>query len=79
MSRHSSGSRTLISTSGGVIATALQRVLKFPDEQVIQTNWMVHNSSVTRIRYGNGKMSVTQFNSLPHLERKGMTDLITYR
>ena len=79
MSRHSSGSRTLISTSGGVIATALQRVLKFSDEQVIQTNWMVHNSSVTRIRYGNGKMSVTQFNSLPHLERKGMTDLITYR
>ena len=79
MSRHASGSRTLIATSGGVIATALQRVLNFPDEQVIQTNWMVHNSSITRIRYGNGKMSVTQFNGLPHLERKGMTDLITYR
>ena len=79
MSKYSNGSRTLVSTSGGVIATALQRVLNFPDEQVIQTNWMVRNSSVTRIRYGNGKMSVTQFNSLPHLERKGMTDLITYR
>ena len=79
MSKHIQGSRTLVSTSGGVIATALQRVLKFPDEQVIQTNWMVNNSSITRIRYGNGKMSVTQFNSLPHLERKGMTDLITYR
>ena len=79
MSKYSNGSRTLVSTSGGVIATALQRVLNFPDEQVIQTNWMVHNSSVTRIRYGNGKMSVTQFNSLPHLEREGMTGLITYR
>ena len=79
MSKHIHGSRTLVSTSGGVIATVLQRVLKFPDEQVIQTNWMVHNSSITRIRYGNGKMSVMQFNSLPHLERTGMTDLITYR
>ena len=79
MSKHTHGSRTLVSTSGGVIATALQRVLKFPDEQVIQTNWMVHNSSITRIRYGNGKISMTQFNSLPHLARTGMTDLITYR
>ena len=79
MSRHASGSRILISTSGGVIAMALQRVLGFPDEQVIATNWMVHNSSVTRVRYGNGKLSLTQFNSLPHLEKKGMQHLVTYR
>ena len=58
---------------------ALQRVLDFPDEQVIATNWMLHNSSVTRIRYGGGRVSLTQFNSLPHLERKGRQDMITYR
>jgi len=40
---------------------------------------MVHNSSVTRVRYGNGKISLTQFNSLPHLEKKGMQHLVTYR
>ena len=79
MPRLANGSRTLISTSGGVIAMALQRVLGFPDEQVIATNWMVHNSSVTRVRYGNGKISLTQFNSLPHLEKKGMQHLVTYR
>ncbi|HAI14918.1 MAG TPA: hypothetical protein DCM12_00435 [Gammaproteobacteria bacterium] len=79
MAKHRSGSRVLISTSGGVIAMALQRVLQFPDEQVISINWMVHNSSVTRIKYGNGKISLTQFNSLPHLERKGLNHLVTYR
>ncbi|NKB34009.1 MAG: hypothetical protein GKR91_13010 [Pseudomonadales bacterium] len=79
MAQHSGGSRVLISTSGGVIALALQRVLQFPDDQVIQTNWMVHNSSVTRIRYGNGKISLTQFNSLPHLEKEGMQQFVTYR
>jgi broad specificity phosphatase PhoE len=79
MARHTGGSRVLISTSGGVIAMALQRVLGFPDEQVIATNWMVHNSSVTRVRYGNGKLSLTQFNSLPHLEKEGMQHLVTYR
>lgn len=79
MARHSRGSRVLISTSGGVIAMALQRVLGFPDDQVINTNWMVHNSSVTKIKYGGGKMSLTQFNSLPHLEKVDLQHFVTYR
>ena len=79
MGKHTGGSRTLISTSGGVIAMALQRVLNFPDERVISTNWMIQNSSVTRVRYGNDKISLMQFNSLPHLGNKGMKHLITYR
>ena len=79
MARHGSGSKVLISTSGGVIAMALQRVLQFPDEQVINTNWMVRNSSVTRVKYGNGKLSLVQFNSLAHLEKANMAHMVTYR
>jgi len=79
MAQHNRGSRILVSTSGGVIAMAMQRVLQFPDERVIATNWMVHNSSVTRIKYGNGKMSLTQFNALPHLEHVERQAMITYR
>lgn len=79
MERHSTGSRVLISTSGGVIASALQRVLQFPDDKVISTNWMVHNSSVTRIRYGNGKVSLTLFNNLAHLERADLKHMVTFR
>ena len=79
MQRHARGSRVIISTSGGVIAMALQRVLGFPDEHVIATNWMVRNSSVTRIIYGNGKLSLTQFNNLAHLENPEHQHKITYR
>ena len=79
MLKHRSGSRILVSTSGGVIAMALQRVLNFSDERVISTNWMVHNSSVTRVRYGNDKISLMQFNSLPHLASIDMKHLVTYR
>lgn len=79
MDKHTGGKRVLLSTSGGVIAIALQRVLQFPDDQVIKTNWMVHNSSVTRIRYGSGKISLMQFNSLPHLNNKAMQRFVTYR
>jgi len=77
--RHTDGARVLVSTSGGVIAMALQRVLQFPDDQVIATNWMVHNSSVSKIRYGNGKMSLTQFNSIAHLEEAELHHMVTYR
>jgi len=79
MEQHTDGSRVLVSTSGGVIAMVLQRVLQFPDEQVISTNWMVRNSSVTRVKYGNGKLSMTQYNSLAHLEKAEYKELVTYR
>lgn len=79
MQAHGSGSRVLISTSGGVIALALQRVLNLPDNQTIATNWMVNNSSITRIRYGGGRASLSQFNALTHLENTQYRALITYR
>lgn len=79
MASHQRGSKVLVSTSGGVIALALQRALGFPDRQVIATNWLVHNSSVTRILYGNGRVSLSQFNSLSHLETPDLRHMVTYR
>jgi broad specificity phosphatase PhoE len=79
MARHDNGSRVLVSTSGGVIALALQRVLGLPDAQVIAANWMVNNSSVTRIRYGGGRVSLALFNGLSHLEKPQLRDKITFR
>lgn len=79
MRKHTGGSRVLVSTSGGVIALALQRVLGLPDEQAIAANWMVNNSSVTKLRYGGGRMSLTLFNGLSHLEKPELREMITYR
>ena len=79
MQLHPRSKRVLISTSGGVIAVALQKVLGLPAQQTIATNWMVNNSSYTRIRYGAGRLSLSQFNALPHLENKKYRELITYR
>ncbi|PCH63955.1 MAG: hypothetical protein COC19_00400 [SAR86 cluster bacterium] len=79
MAKHDRGSKILLSTSGGVIAMALQRVLQFSDAQVIATNWMVHNSSVTKFRYGNGRVSLSQFNNIAHLESPALQSMVTYR
>jgi broad specificity phosphatase PhoE len=79
MQLHTGGAKVLISTSGGVIALALQRALNLPDNQTMETNWMVNNSSVTRLVYGRGKVSLGCFNALPHLETPELRELITFR
>ncbi len=79
MSAHTSGARVLVSTSGGVIALALQYALRLPDNQAIATNWMINNSSVTRLVYGRGKVSLAGFNVLSHLETPELRELITFR
>ncbi len=79
MQTHDSGSRVLVSTSGGVIALALQHVLDLSDSQTIGINWVINNSSVTRIRYGAGRVSMSLFNGLAHLETPQHRELITYR
>jgi len=79
MGRYRNDARVLISTSGGVIAVALQKVLQLPPVQTINVNWMVSNSAVSRIRYGGGRLSLSQFNALPHLETASYQSLITCR
>lgn len=78
---HSEGrSKTLIvSTSGGVIATSIAHVLGLPSRVAFELNWAIHNASITRLRYNAQKLTLSMFNALPHLEREGLRDLITYR
>ncbi|MCW8196780.1 histidine phosphatase family protein [Proteobacteria bacterium 005FR1] len=79
MAANSKGRNIVVATSGGVIAMAVQSVLDMPDEQAINLNWMVYNASITRIRFSGSRKSLSVFNSIPHLERPGFTDKITYR
>jgi len=79
MARHTGGSKVVVATSGGVIAVALQLALQLPDNSTIASNWMVNNSSVTRLVYGRGKVSLGSFNVLSHLETPELRELITFR
>jgi broad specificity phosphatase PhoE len=73
-------SRTIVlSTSGGVIGTAVAHVLGLANHVGIELNWAVHNASITRLIYNAEKMSLSMFNALPHLERTERRQLITYR
>jgi broad specificity phosphatase PhoE len=69
----------LISTSGGVIGTVVAHVLGLANHVGIELNWAVHNASITRLIYSADKVSLSMFNGLPHLDREGLRQLITYR
>jgi broad specificity phosphatase PhoE len=69
----------VITTSGGVIGAAVANVLGHSSYAGIELNWAVHNASLTRLIYSSNKVSLSMFNALPHLERLGRRELITYR
>lgn len=79
MADNAKGRRVVVSTSGGVIAVAVQSVLGLSDEQAIGLNWMVYNTSITRIPFSGNKRSLSMFNAIPHLEQAAHLSRITYR
>jgi broad specificity phosphatase PhoE len=73
-------SKTLIvSTSGGVIGVIVAHVLGLANHVAIELNWAIHNASITRLYYNADKVTLSMFNALPHLDREGRRELITYR
>jgi broad specificity phosphatase PhoE len=79
MAHEGRGKTLVIATSGGVIGTAVAHVLGQTTHLGIELNWAVHNGSLTRLIYTGQKVSLSMFNALPHLERLGRPELITYR
>ncbi len=79
MAREGRAKTLVISTSGGVIGTIAAHLLGLTNHIGIELNWAVHNASITRVIYSERKASLSMFNALPHLERAGRTELITYR
>jgi broad specificity phosphatase PhoE len=57
----------IISTSGGVIGTAVAHVLGVSGHTGFELNWVIHNASITRLIYSADKVSLSMFNALPHL------------
>lgn len=72
-----SGHNTLVFTSGGAISVIVQHLLGLSDRDVLRLNWIIANTSVTRLIYGNGKCTLSYFNNYRHVE--GDRALLSYR
>ena len=58
----------LLVSSGGPIATAVGQVLGTSPETTIELNLRIHNSSVTEMAFNPKRLSLLNFNTLPHLD-----------
>ena len=68
MAAAGSGSTVAVFTSGGPIGVSLQTVLQAPEIKAAETNWRIHNCSVTRFTFSGARISLDSFNDVSHLE-----------
>jgi len=67
MSAAGNGSTIAVFTSGGPVGVSLQTILEAPDIKAAETNWRVHNCSVTRFTFSGDRISLDSFNDVSHL------------
>jgi broad specificity phosphatase PhoE len=70
--------RTLVMTSGGVIATAIGQVLALDSSRVFDLNLQIRNSSVTQFFFNEENLRFASFNNVAHLERDDRIHTVTY-
>lgn len=69
----------LVVASGGTISASVRRATGVSDENTMQLCWQIVNSSITRFMYDGERITLSVFNSYPHLELKKDRTLVTYR
>lgn len=70
--------RVAVFTSGGPTAVALRNTLETSREQTLRLGWELRNTSITRLRYDQGRLWLVLFNCVAHLESQHDSSLITY-
>ena len=76
-SKLSSKENALVFTSGGPISAIVMKAMKLKDEQFIELQNRVINTSITKILIGKSGLSVSTYNDYSHLEND--FNLVTYR
>ncbi len=73
--RQGRGRNIAVFTSGGPVGVAIQTCLRAPEQEAAHVNWRVYNASITRFTFSATRISLDQFNTIPHLPK----ELLTYR
>lgn len=70
--------RVLLVTSGGVISVLMRHALALGNEGLTKMMLQVMNSSVHRLHFVHGALTVGQFNAVPHLDAPERADARTF-
>ncbi len=72
--------RQIVVSSGGVISLLVQEALGLSASMILQLNWVLWNTSISRLRIrSSGQLQLMEFNSIPHLDQSPEHRWKTYR
>jgi broad specificity phosphatase PhoE len=69
---------TLVVTSGGVIGVTLGAAMGLSPAQTAELLLDIHNASIHRMNWEGGRLRVSMFNAVPHLEHRERSHARTY-
>ena len=70
--------RVLVVSSGGPISSAIGAVLGVAPRTVVDLNLQTRNTGLSELRAGAQRAHCVSFNAVPHLDRPGRREAITY-
>jgi broad specificity phosphatase PhoE len=68
----------LVVSSGGPIAMMARQVLQASVQSAIELNLQIKNSSFSHYYFNQASLQLSSFNNIPHLDRPGRFDAISY-
>ena len=68
----------LVVTSGGVIGSALTKLIEGPQRGAIHFNFQFRNTAFCEVIVGRSARRVLGFNNVPHLDRPGRRHALTH-
>jgi broad specificity phosphatase PhoE len=76
--RRPGASRVLVVSSGGPISSLLGSLLGAAPRKMVDLNLQARNSGVSELRFNEKVVHLVSFNNVPHLDRPGRSEAITY-
>ena len=76
--RRPGASRVLVVSSGGPISSLLGSLMGTGPRKMIDLNLQARNSGISELRFNEKVVHLVSFNNVPHLDRPGRSDAITY-
>ncbi len=70
------GQTAIVFTSGGTISAAMGNALEMDDIAAVRLNWVVRNSAYAEFYSRDGRLTLFEFNAVPHLKDAAMLTYI---
>jgi broad specificity phosphatase PhoE len=76
--RQGTAQRVLVVSSGGPISTLVGTVLELAPRMMINLNLQTRNSAISELAFNADTVHFVSFNTVPHLDRPGRREAMTY-